>query len=175
MSSLGKQAAQARIAEIRAQIATLTPPRPASRADVPAGREFSSVLAAAMGTAPTTGALATVREPGDYGPITPPSELAAFGNGAIPTTHLLPIGDGTEHLHAPAAQAFRRMAQDAWRAGVDLKVNDGYRSHEQQEHLADELGLYRDGGAAAVPGTSTHGWGLSVDIDTEGGSTEWLR
>lgn len=168
------QDAQARIAEIRAHIATLTPPRPASRAVAGGGQAFGAVLATAMGTAPAGGP-ATLREPGSYGPVTPPPELVAFGNGGIPADQLLPIGDGTERLHGPAAVAFRRMTEDAWRAGVDLKVNDGYRSLEQQEHLAEELGLYRDGGAAAVPGTSTHGWGLSVDIDSEGGSTDWLR
>src|SRR5688572_8748359 len=165
------QEAQARIAEIRAQIATLTPTRPAAKA----GREFGNVLASAMDATGGTMAPATVRSPGDYGPFTPPAELAAFGNGRIPPAALLPIGDGTEHLHAPAATAFRRMAQDAWRSGVDLKVNDGYRSLHGQHEVANELGLYRDGGAAAVPGTSTHGWGMSVDIDSEGGAHDWLR
>ena len=169
------QAAQARIAEIRAQIATLTPTRPAPRALTSNGQAFGTALATAMRSVPGTDEAATVRAPGDYGPITPPPELIELGNGAIPPSHLLPIGDGTERLHAPAALAFRRMAEDAWRVGVDLKVNDGYRSFAQQEHLAGELGLYRDGGAAAVPGTSTHGWGLSVDIDSEGGAHDWLR
>jgi hypothetical protein len=167
-------AAQARIAEIRSQIASMTPTRPAARA-LPSGHAFNAILASAMDG--TSGPLetATVRSPGDYGPVAPPAALVAFGNGSIPAAELLPIGDGSERLHGPAAQAFRRMAADAWRSGVDLKVNDGYRTIDEQHHLADELGLYRDGGAAAVPGTSTHGWGLSVDIDTEGGSTAWLR
>lgn len=171
------QAAQARVAEIRAQIAAMTPTRPASAPQAlrSGGQAFGAALATAMTSVPGVDTPAAVRSPGDYGPITPPAELLAFGNGAIPADRLLPIGDGTERLHAPAAQAFRRMTADAWRAGVDLKVNDGYRSFEQQERVAQELGLYRDGGAAAVPGTSTHGWGLSVDIDTEGGSTDWLR
>ena len=168
------QEAQARIAEIRAQIATLTPVRHAA----PSGREFGRVLASALdGTGVGAGVVspATVRAPGDYGPLTPPAELVQYGNGRIPPEALLPIGDGTERLHAPAAQAFRRMTADAWRAGVDLKVNDGYRSIDAQHEVAGELGLYRDGGAAAVPGTSTHGWGLSVDIDSDGGAHDWLR
>lgn len=177
MSTLALQQAQARIAEIRSHIASLTPTRPAPAAPA-AGRDFNARLASAIGAVPATAAAtapATVRAPGDYGPLTPPAELVAFGNGTIPPAHLLPIGDGTERLHGPAALAFRRMAEDAWRVGIDLEVNDGYRTLEEQHDLADELGLYRDGGAAAIPGTSTHGWGLSVDIATEGGAGEWLR
>jgi hypothetical protein len=166
VSTLGMEAAQARVAEIKARIAELAP-RP-----VPAGGAFGPHYAAALGE---LDAAATVRGPGDYGPIEVPPELAVHGNGRIPLGELLPIGDGRERLYGPAALAFRRMAADAWRAGVDLEVNDGYRALPDQHRLADDLGLYRNGGAAAVPGTSTHGWGLSVDIDTDGGAVPWLR
>lgn len=164
------EAAQARVAQIRAQIASLSaPPRVATR--LPHG-DFRAALASATQAVETP---ATVLAPGSYGPIEPPPELVAFGNGRIPPDRLLPIGDGSERLHAPAALAFRRMAEDAWRSGIDLEVNDGYRPIDDQHELAGELGLYRNGGKAAVPGTSTHGWGLSVDIETGGGAGEWLR
>lgn len=166
-------AVQARISQIQARIGAPAVPGATSSASA---ESFRAVLAGALtsGTAPASNA-ATVRAPGSYGPLAPPADLAAHGNGQIPTAQLVPIGDGTERLYAPAADAFKRMTSDAWRAGIDLKVNDGYRSLSQQQDMAAEVGLYRDGGRAAVPGTSTHGWGLSVDIDTDGGATEWLR
>lgn len=174
-STTAVEAAQARVAEIRAQIAALAPTRPSASMLRGGATDFRAALATAMGDSAGT-ATVTLKSPGDYGPILPPAELQQFGNGAIPTDHLLPVGDGTERLHGPAAVAFRRMTEAAWRAGVDLKVNDGYRTLEQQHVLADELGLYRDGGLAAVPGTSTHGWGLSVDVDTDSpGTVDWLR
>ena len=179
MGPEGLAAVQARISELRGQLGLLAPPAPAPAPPTGAG-SFQSVLASAMagGGVPGLGgptATATVKAPGDYGALTPPAELAAYGNGRIPPDQLVPIGNGSERLHAPAAEAFKRMTSDAWRAGVDLKVNDGYRSLDGQHAMAEELGLYSQGGKAAVPGTSTHGWGLSVDIDNQGGAHEWLR
>jgi hypothetical protein len=165
------QAVHARIGEIQARLGVVAP----SQAPSVDSERFQNVLSAAMNAPAAPPSPAMVRSAGSYGPIDPPSELLPFGNGRVPVSQLVPIGDGSERLYAPAAEAFRRMASDAWRAGVDLKVNDGYRSLGAQEALAVELGLYRDGGKAAVPGTSTHGWGLSVDVDTGGGATEWLR
>lgn len=166
-------AVQARISQIQARLGA---PAAATNRSTASADSFGAVLAGALtsGAIPASSA-ATVRAPGSYGPIVPPPELASHGNGQIPTAQLVPIGDGSERLYAPAADAFKRMTSDAWRAGIDLKVNDGYRSLSQQQTMAAEVGLYRDGGRAAVPGTSTHGWGLSVDIDTDGGATEWLR
>ena len=177
------QAVQTRIAELRGRIGIAAPAAAPATTATPAtvgtsGVSFNAALASAM--APTaTGAsglrAATVRAPGDYGRLEPPAELVAYGNGKIPRDQLVAVGDGSEQLHAPAAQAFRTMAADAWQAGVDLRVSDGYRSLDEQHELADRLGLYRDGGLAAVPGTSNHGWGMSVDIDTDNGAVEWLR
>lgn len=188
MSVEGIQAVQARISQIEARFGVTAPARTSTsgRASSPLGAAsfddvFASTVAGRSGLATPTSpdaagsAVATVRAPGGYGPIVPPAELSAFGNGRIPTDRLVPIGDGTERLYGPAAEAFKRMASDAWSAGVDLKVNDGYRSLPEQEALAAQVGLFRDGGRAAAPGTSTHGWGLSVDVDTDGGGTDWLR
>jgi LAS superfamily LD-carboxypeptidase LdcB len=42
--------------------------------------------------------------------------------------------------------------------------------------LAAAKGLYADGGLAAVPGTSNHGWGLAVDVDTDqAGAQQWMQ
>ena len=170
MSALeGMASVQARISELRGQLGLLTPARPTAYS----GPSFQAALQSAIGTAalPQDGGVPAVVD----GRLQPPPELAAYGNGRIPAEALVPIGNGSERLYGPAAEAFRRMASDAWRVGVDLKVNDGYRSIEHQHDMAERHGLYRDGGRAAVPGTSTHGWGLSVDVDSDGGAHEWLR
>jgi D-alanyl-D-alanine carboxypeptidase len=160
-------AVQARMAEIRGTIASLAPPPSAA-----AGNAFATSFAAATATSNVS----LMDRAAPQGELRVPPELASYGNGRIPLEMMQPVGDGSERLFGPAAAAFRRMASDAWRAGVDLRVSDGYRNIDDQHRLADELGLYRDGGLAAVPGTSTHGWGLSVDVDTDSaGAVEWLR
>jgi LAS superfamily LD-carboxypeptidase LdcB len=60
-------------------------------------------------------------------------------------------------------------------ASLDLHVNSGYRSYAEQAQL------YRDyqngaGNLAAPPGRSTHGLGLSADINTTNPKVlAWLR
>ena len=53
--------------------------------------------------------------------------------------------------------------------GLEL-VPDGprssYRSYEEQQELYEDY-LNGTGNLAAVPGTSNHGWGTAVDVDTE--------
>ena len=41
--------------------------------------------------------------------------------------------------------------------------------------LAERKGLYKDGGLAAVPGTSDHGWGMAVDLSLDAGAQAWMR
>jgi hypothetical protein len=43
-------------------------------------------------------------------------------------------------------------------AGVDIGVTDSYRSYDAQVDVARRKGLYSQGGLAATPGTSDHGW-----------------
>jgi hypothetical protein len=117
----------------------------------------------------------SVKSPGSYGAITLPRSLAGLRNGELPDSVLAPIGTGGHRLERTAAVAFQRMTTAAARDGVDLRVSDSYRSLADQETTADAVGLYRDGGRAAVPGTSTHGWGLSVDIDLDNRAQRWLR
>lgn len=137
------------------------------------GLSFERVFADALDD---TGALrpAARLSPGAYGPLQPPAELVAHGNGRVPTTALAPIGGG-HHLHAPAAQAFTRMEADARLAGVDLGVISSYRDLATQQRLAAEKGLYSQGGLAATPGTSNHGWGMSIDLELDDRAQEWMR
>lgn len=104
-----------------------------------------------------------------------PEALRAYGNGRIPRSALTPIGIGGHRLYAPAAQAFQRMRADAARAGVNIGVTDSYRSYEQQVDLARRKGLYKNGGLAATPGTSKHGWGVALDIDVNRQGLAWMR
>jgi D-alanyl-D-alanine carboxypeptidase len=111
----------------------------------------------------------------EMGPAGPPPELAAYGNGRIPAEALASVEQGTHRLWAPAAAAFQQMEEAATRDGVAFRVSDSYRSYDQQVTLAERKGLYSEGGLAARPGTSNHGWGRSLDLDTNGGAVEWLR
>jgi D-alanyl-D-alanine carboxypeptidase len=115
------------------------------------------------------------KAPGTYGAVVLPAELAGQRNGALPEALLESIGQGGHRLSRSAAVAFRKMATAAQQDGITLRVSDSYRSVADQERLAGSLGLYREGGLAAVPGTSTHGWGLSVDLDVDARTQGWLR
>jgi D-alanyl-D-alanine carboxypeptidase len=104
-----------------------------------------------------------------------PVELAKYGNGKVPTTALESIGSGDHRLYGPAAQAFKAMSRAASAEGVTLPINDSYRSYDEQVKMAKEKGLYGQGGLAAKPGTSEHGWGLSLDIEVNSKSSQWLK
>lgn len=98
-----------------------------------------------------------------------------YDNGDIPQDALKRIAPG-HYLRADAAQAFRAMRRAARKDGVRITLTDSYRDFATQVALARPVseggkGLYSEGGLAAVPGTSEHGWGLAVDV---GEGREWL-
>jgi LAS superfamily LD-carboxypeptidase LdcB len=64
---------------------------------------------------------------------------------------------------------------DAKRAGVNIGITDSYRSYTEQVDLAKRKGLYSQGGLAAKPGTSDHGWGLATDLDLDSKAQTWMR
>jgi hypothetical protein len=105
----------------------------------------------------------------------PPAALVQYGNGRIPLEMLTPIGIGGHRLYAPAAQAFMSMRAAAAAEGIDIGITDSYRTYEQQVDLAERKGLYSQGGYAAVPGTSKHGWGMAIDIDVDSAGQAWMR
>ena len=95
-------------------------------------------------------------------------------NGRLPAGELTGVGDG-ERMYLPAAQAFHRMDAAATAAGHDLHVNNGYRTYAEQAALYQ---AYQNGtgNLAAPPGHSTHGLGLSADIQvTDPATLRWLR
>ena len=118
---------------------------------------------------------AVQKTPGAYGSLAPPPELLVFGNGAVPADALAPVGDTNHRLWAPAANGLSALIDDAAAQGVDVGITDSYRPLAVQERLAHEKGLYSQGGLAAVPGTSNHGWGVATDLDLDGPALDWMR
>ena len=120
----------------------------------------------AGGTGATGGAMNPYgHQVGGFGSMSVPPALAAHGNGKVPRDALTPIGQGGHVLYAPAATSFQAMRAAAARDGLELKITDSYRTYDQQVELAARKGLSKNGGWAAVPGTSNHGWGLAVDAN----------
>ena len=58
---------------------------------------------------------------------------------------------------------------------MTIGVTDSYRSFDAQLDVARRKGLYSQGGLAAQPGTSQHGWGLAVDLDLDARAQAWMR
>lgn len=145
------------------------------------GGAWTSGAVTSGGLGSTTAVGATGRtpanklSPGAYPKLTPPAELAAYGNGRIPSERLQSIGVGSHKLYAPAATAYRQMTADAAAQGVKIGITDSYRSYDSQVELAGRKGLYSQGGLAATPGTSNHGWGLAVDLDLDATAQQWMR
>ena len=177
MMPAGVAAAQARIDAIESRFAQLDPSRRMGAGTGTVGAaEFDRMLASArVEHTSSAGHVHDHIHTSEMGAAGPPPELAAYGNGRIPAAALTPIGQGNHRMWAPAAESFNRMAEAAARDGVAIRVTDSYRSYDAQVDLANRKGIYGKGGLAAVPGTSNHGWGRSLDIDTAGGTAEWLR
>ena len=134
---------------------------------------ISSAMASSFSTA-AVNATSTATSP-TLGAMDPPPEMVAYGNGKLPRELLTPIGIGQHRLWAPAAQQFVAMRTAAAQQGAAISVTDSYRSFDSQVELASRKGLSQNGGLAAVPGTSEHGWGLAVDMDVNGAGMAWLK
>ncbi len=173
--------------EIEQRFAALGSAQAASRAGQPLGFGMMLEKASAAGSAISVDSLASPaasnriltpavqKSPGSYGPLAPPPELVVFGNGAVPADALAPVGDTNHRLWAPAANGLSALIDDAAAEGIDIGITDSYRPLAVQERLAKEKGLYSQGGLAAVPGTSNHGWGVATDLDMDGPALEWMR
>ena len=48
--------------------------------------------------------------------------------------------------------------------GITWSITSSYRPYATQVKLAQEKGLYSQGGLAAQPGKSNHGWGTALDL-----------
>ncbi|MFZ9353423.1 MAG: M15 family metallopeptidase [Candidatus Nanopelagicales bacterium] len=73
----------------------------------------------------------------------------------------------TAYLRPDAAQQFIRAQQDAKSEGVTIIINSAYRSIEHQKALQGKYAV------VAAPGTSPHGLGIALDIET-GAGWNWM-
>jgi len=104
-----------------------------------------------------------------------PDDLARYGNGRIPTAALAEVGTTGQRLWAPAATAMDQLMAAASRDGVQIGITDSYRSYDAQVDVAQRKGLYTQGGLAAAPGTSEHGWGMAVDLKLDASAQTWMQ
>ena len=135
------------------------------------GASFADILASVTPANQTSLAAVTA----EFNAQGVPRSLAGYGNGKIPADALAPIVGSHERLWAPAAERLNAMIADAKASGVTISVTDGYRTYDSQVRLAQQKGLYSQGGLAAVPGTSEHGWGLAVDLGLNPTGQSWMR
>ena len=173
---MGIEGVNSRITDIRSRIIALhtqaagrAAPGQSTAATPPAsGDDFASHLHNAVAAAPS-GRSYELNSKGI------PTDLAAYGNGKIPPSSLKPVGDTRHRLWAPAAESLTRMMADAKRDGVHIGITDSYRPYAEQVDLARRKGLYSQGGLAAKPGTSEHGWGMAADLDLNAKALSWMR
>lgn len=189
----GIAAITSRIAEIRGTLASVGAPQVGASA-VGGPATFSATTsvsaagrtgAASAGSSAFATALATevgrtlpsgsVGSPGTLTAKGVPTELAAYGNGKIPREALSEVAGTGHRLWAPAARQYEQLAAAARRDGVTIGITDSYRSFDAQVDLAERKGLYKNGGLAAVPGTSDHGWGRSLDLKLDSNALAWMR
>lgn len=105
-----------------------------------------------------------------------PIEFQRYGNGKIPASALAPISGAEGHrLWAPAASSFEALRDAARADGVTIGITDSYRPYDVQVDLARRKGLYSQGGLAATPGTSDHGWGTALDLRLDAKALAWMR
>jgi D-alanyl-D-alanine carboxypeptidase len=172
---VGIEGVNARIADIQSRMIALQTQQAGRTAQQSrsatgaSGDDFASYLSDAVSQAPATGRSFSLNGKGI------PTDLAAYGNGRIPANALEQVGTTGHKLWAPAAESLTRMMADAERAGVHIGVTDSYRPYAEQVDLARRKGLYSQGGLAAKPGTSEHGWGMAADLDLDAKALAWVR
>ena len=144
-----------------------------SGAQLTGGPSTAQIGAAIAGMAGPAG----VRPPGGYGAMPVPAEIAMYANGQVPEYALQPLAGQPNHrLASPAAAAWDSLVSAAAADGITMRITDSYRDYAEQVDLAGRKGLYSQGGLAATPGRSNHGWGLAVDADvTDPATLQWLR
>jgi D-alanyl-D-alanine carboxypeptidase len=168
---VGIEAVNSRMADIQSRIIALQTQQATAtkKTTATSGADFSSYINDAVATQKPVAKTFTLNGNGI------PTDLAAYGNGKIPATALEKVG-GTGHtMWAPAAESMTAMVADAKKAGVTIGITETYRSYAEQVDIAHRKGLYSQGGLAAKPGTSEHGWGMAADLDLNAKALSWLR
>jgi len=172
---VGIEGVNNRIADIQSRIIALqtqaaTQATKTTSATSTSGTSFASYLSDAVATTQSASAKKyTLNSKGI------PTDLAAYGNGKIPSNALQEVGSTGHKLWAPAAEQLTKLIADAKKDGVTIGITDSYRSYDEQVSLAKRKGLYSQGGLAAKPGTSEHGWGMATDLDLNAKALSWMR
>ncbi|BDO43429.1 M15 family metallopeptidase [Cellulomonas sp. NTE-D12] len=156
--------------------------RPAATAAGAArGAAFDDVLAQELARSSSSSATSSLSSAtattaaGTLGANRVPTDLAAYGNGRIPDSALAPVGDTGKKMWAPAAAAMTKLIAAAKADGVTVGITETYRPYDEQVQLAASKGLYSQGGLAAKPGTSEHGWGIAADLQLNGAAQAWMQ
>lgn len=185
----GIAAINARMAQIESRMASLSA-SPASgvlgstalatsSATASRSTEFASALSDALGSLGVTGTTAADAVGSGKALINasgvPLEYLASYSNGEIPAAALSPISGTNHSLWAPAARSFEALRSAAAADGVQIGITDSYRTLDTQKQLVATKGLYSQGGLAAEPGTSRHGWGMAVDLSLDSNALSWMR
>lgn len=158
--------------EIQATIGSFSPPRP----DLPGSvrsASFDRALGLAVDDLSKIDAAGTGTASWSAAGV--PADLARYGNGEVPRAELMNVAGTGHRLWAPAGQAFEQLLADAAKDGVSIGITDSYRSYDAQVDVAERKGLYSQGGLAATPGTSPHGWGIALDLDLNSQAQAWMR
>ncbi|PFG32414.1 M15 family metallopeptidase [Sanguibacter antarcticus] len=161
-----------RITEIQATIGSFSPPVP-NLPDSARSGSFGQALGLAvddLSKASAAGAGAA-----SWSAAGVPADLARYGNGEVPRAELVNVAGTGHRLWAPAGKAFEQLLADAAKDGVSIGITDSYRSYDAQVDVAERKGLYSQGGLAATPGTSPHGWGIALDLDMSSQAQAWMR
>lgn len=173
---MGIEGVNARIADIQSRMIALqtqqtgrTAAQSRTSSSTASGDDFASYLSDAVAQRPASGRTYSLNGKGI------PNDLVAYGNGKIPASALEQVGTTRHKLWGPAAEALTRMMADAEKDGVKIGITDSYRPYAEQVDLARRKGLYSQGGLAAKPGTSEHGWGMAADLDLNGKALDWVR
>jgi D-alanyl-D-alanine carboxypeptidase len=162
---------QSRIIALQTQQATSSPAKSSSATSASGGTTFAGYLNDAVASSSLSSAPQAYTLNGNG----IPTDLAAYGNGKVPAGALEQVGNTKHKLWAPAAESLTKLMADAKKDGVNIGITDSYRSYEEQVDLAQRKGLYSQGGLAAKPGTSEHGWGMAADLDLNAKALTWMR
>jgi hypothetical protein len=87
-------------------------------------------------------------------------EMLRSRNGRLKPNDLTASANGAR-LNTTVAPYWNNMVAAARRAGVNLSVNNSYRTYDEQAHLY----ATKPKGMAAPPGGSNHGLGEAVDVN----------
>lgn len=164
-SAASSRARDAVLARHRARLADLESLLAGSRAAADQADARASRLALAWGGggSPVAGLAADVVGSGGRAPdgaACPGRDVTGYANGRLPLDALCPVRAAAGLLRADAAASFDGLSRSfEERFGRPLCVTDAYRSFDEQVRVRAERGMW-----AAVPGRSTHGWGIAVDL-----------